>query len=385
MRIAVVSRIYRPEPSAASLWLGAAVDALVDRGHDVRVLTARLPKGAAVPEGEREQVSRSRVVRDANGYVRGYIPYLSFDVPLAFRLLFLRRADVVLVEPPPTTGAVVRVICAVRRIPYVYDAADVWSDAADMATSSWLVVRVLRCLERFAMNGASRIVTISSGVVARLAQLNVQPQITVTGFGAATDEFPYTDAPREKLFVYAGSYSVWHGADVLVDGFAEFAATHPGYILRFIGTGTERAALERLAAQRGVGGTVEFLDAIPPTDLVPHLARATASLASLKPGTGYEYAFTSKAYSSLAAGCPVVFTGPGPTARFLDGANRHVRAGAAVPYTATAVAAALADLAEHPLSATERRALSVWTGEEHSLGAVGERVAQVLEQAGGGS
>ncbi|MDO5500237.1 MAG: hypothetical protein Q4F67_11230 [Propionibacteriaceae bacterium] len=36
-----------------------------------------------------------------------------------------------IVEPPPTTGLVVRVACALRRTPYVYYAADLWSVAAE--------------------------------------------------------------------------------------------------------------------------------------------------------------------------------------------------------------------------------------------------------------
>ena len=143
MRVTLVSRIYRPEPAAASQFLGAVADALAEDGDDVTVLTARPPRRMAVPSS-RERVKTFPVLRDRDGYVRGYLPYLSFDVPLAFRLLFARRPDVVFVEPPPTTGAVVRAICALRRVPYVYDAADVWSDAANMATGSSLVITVLR-------------------------------------------------------------------------------------------------------------------------------------------------------------------------------------------------------------------------------------------------
>src|SRR3546814_10831501 len=36
-------------------------------------------------------VRRARVLRDAAGYVRGYLQYMSFDIPLAVRLLLARR------------------------------------------------------------------------------------------------------------------------------------------------------------------------------------------------------------------------------------------------------------------------------------------------------
>lgn len=387
MRVAIASRIYRPEPSAASLFLGAVADDLTARGDEVVVLTARLPRGVK-PLDSVEEVRTFPAVRDRQGYIRGYVPYLSFDIPLAFRLLFLRRPDVVFMEPPPTTGVVVRVICALRRIPYVYDAADIWSDAADQATGSRLVIRVLRAMERFGMRGARRLVAISQGVVYRARALGVERPIEVTGFGADTSAFtPDASVPVEPVFVYAGSYSPWHGADALAEAFAVFSRDHPGYRLRFIGNGSEREVIEQRAAEAGVADSVDFVAAVPAEDLLPHLNGAVATLATLRPNTAYEYAFTTKAYSSLAAGCPVLFAGPGPTSRFIAEANTHVRAGIACDYDVTQIAAAMSRLAEERLSSEERDDLGRWTAAEHSLAVVASRVsdtiAEVAAEAGG--
>lgn len=381
MQVTIVSRIYRPEPSAASLFLGAVADELTDRGNQVVVLTARPPGRMTTPRHS-ETVRTFPVIRDRQGYVRGYIPYLSFDIPLAFRMLFMRRPDVVFMEPPPTTGLVVRIVCALRRIPYVYDAADIWSDAADQATNSSLVIRVLRAMEGFGMRGAERLVTISQGVVTRARALGVTRRIAVTGFGADTGAFsPNSAIPVRRLFVYAGSYSPWHGAEALIDAFEIFSREHPGYTLRFIGNGSERETIEARAREVGVADAVEFLAAVPAEQLLPHLNEAVASMATLRPGTGYDYAFTTKAYSSLAAGCPVLFAGPGPTATFLREANRHVRAGIACEYDVAQIAIAMEQLATTPLQAEEREALGRWTAEEHSLAAVARRVVDNIEAA----
>lgn len=381
MRVLIVSRIYRPEPAAASQFLGAVADALTDAGDDVTVMTAALPAPLrATPRSE--TVRTFPVLRDHEGYVRGYLPYLSFDIPLAFRLLFSRRPDVVFVEPPPTTGAVVRVICALRRIPYAYDAADVWSDAANLATGSRLVIGILRFLERFAMRGAAQLVTISTGVVERMRALGVAAPVTVTGFGADTEEFFYRRATPEKVFVYAGSYSAWHGADVLIDAFADFSTTNPGYTLRFIGNGTERAVLQSRAEELGIEKQLEFLDPVTPEQLLPHLSSAVASLATLRTGTAYEYAFATKSYSSLAAGCPVIFGGPGPTGPFLATANEFVRAGWVCAYSAAEFADAMRQSCDAPLTAGEREELSSWIDHTHSLRAVAERVVGIIHSVG---
>lgn len=378
MRVAIVSRIYRPEPAAAAFFLGSTADALLAHGHEVDVVTVKPPKGLRTAS-RRERVRTFPVLRDRNGYVRGYVQYLSFDLPLLFRLLVLRRPDVVFVEPPPTTGAVVRLVCALRRIPYVYDAADIWSDAAIQATDSRFVLRALRAIECFAMRGAAAHVTISQGVIERVRALGVDRPMTVTGFGADTSEFGFTPAEPQRLFVYAGTYSRLHGAEVLVEAFARLLRTHPEYTLRFLGNGTEREQLQRRSEELGIAEAVEFIDSVPAAALKEQLAGAVASLATLLPDGGYDYAFTSKVYSSLAVGCPVIFAGPGPTSRFVEEASEHVPVGRAVPYDADEVAQAMRDAADRPLTVKQRRAVAEWTHAEHSMSSVAQRVAGVIE------
>lgn len=381
MHIALVSRIYRPEPSAASLFLGSVADELSASGHEVTVLTAKplsVHRGTA-RQPHRERVRTFPVLRDRSGYVRGYLQYLSFDIPLFFRLLFSKRPDLVFVEPPPTTGAVVRIVCALRRIPYVYDAADIWSDAAGQVTSSRFVLKTLKLLERFAMQGARELVTISQDVVDRARALGVRTDATVTGFGADVEAFSYApEVPNERLFLYAGTYSDVHGAEVLVSAFAEFSRTHPGYRLRFVGNGTSRESLRAIASEVGVSEYVSFEDAITPERLSPLFSTAIASLATVRPGSGYEYAFATKAYSSLAAGCPVIFAGPGPTYDFIRDSAEGVSLGAAVDYDADRIAAAMRSLADRPLTPEERSDLARWTASEHSIRTVAEKVADVL-------
>lgn len=379
MRFVIATRIYRPEPSAASLMLGSVADTLTSRGHKVEVLTVSPPRH--LPVGDtKERVRMFPVLRDKSGYVRGYLQYMSFDIPLFFRLLFTRRPDAVFVEPPPTTGAAVRIVCTLRRIPYVYDAADIWSDAAGHATSSGLVVKVVRELEKFALRGARKLVTISQGVVDRVRELGVNTEATVTGYGADTDTFHYVAAQSiDPVFIYAGTHTELHGAGVLVEAFADFTKTNPGYRLQFIGNGTGQDEMRARASELGINASVSFEPTISTDELRTRLACATASLATLLPGGGYEYAFTTKVYSSLATGCPVIFAGPGPTGPFMQRAAAEVRAGFAVEYGAAKIADAMRAIVAQPAGPNARRSIAEWTFAEHSMRAVSERVSDVIE------
>ncbi|WP_166866287.1 glycosyltransferase family 4 protein [Salinibacterium sp. ZJ70] len=376
MRVTIISRVYAPEVSAASGILQSWAEAFRDRGAEVTVVTAKPPKGIPLSDPEGITVRRAPVIRDRQQYVRGYLSYMSFDIPLAFRLLFSRRSDLYVVEPPPTTVAVVRVIAALKRTPYVVDAADLWSDAAAMATDSRIVLTLLRWIERWGLRGARHLFAAHQPLVDRFRDVGIDTPATPIGFGADTRVFHYAPQPppAHPTFVYAGTHSEWHGAGIFVDAFANVLEESPSARLVFIGNGQDREALESRAVELDIADSVDFHAPIHPAALAPILAGATASLASLKPKQGYDYAFTTKVYSSLAAGCPVIFAGVGPTVPFLrDSGNPDV--GVAVEYAVTPVAQAMLAAARAPLAPNARSALSSWASERYSLTALASRVA----------
>jgi len=382
VRVAIVTRIYAPEPAAAAFALRALAERLRDRGHHVTVVTTAVPSTMTIDDEPGIDVRRARVIRNRHGYVRGYLQYLSFDLPLALRLLFSHAHDIYVVEPPPTTGAVTRLVLGLRRRRYLYDAADLWSDAVAMETDSRFVRGSLRWVERFALRGAAAVVTISDGVANRIRELDIDTPVVVTGFGADANSFRPTgvssSGPRPE-FIYAGSYSPIHGAEVFVSAFAAFSKTHPGYVLRFIGNGTERGRLEAMAAALEVD-RISFEPLVAPRDLAPILASATATLASVRPGTGYEYAFATKAYSSLASGTPVIFSGDGPTSELIDSlSDDGLRGGVATAWDANAVAEAMRAIADAPSTASERAELAAAVNRDYSLVAVADRIAAVIE------
>ena len=378
LRVVIATRIFTPEPSAASFMLEAIATAFAAEGHQVTVLTTTPPAGLTPTELPGVTVRRSWALRDRQGYLRGYVPYMTFDIPLFFRLLFTRRADIYLVEPPPTTGAVVRVATAILRRPYVYDAADLWSDAAQLVTSSRLVLSVLRAVEVFAIRGAGLALAISDGLIDRMRELDIQTPATPIGFGVDTAAFRY-EAPAataQPYFLYAGSYSEWHGAGVFLEAFARFTAATPGHRLIFIGNGSDRPRLEARRDELGLQGAVEFRDPVTPDLLNPLLVSATASLASLRPGKGYDYAFTTKVYSSIAAGCPVIFSGVGPTVEFMNSPEAPSAIGDAVAYDVDAVVGMMNRHAAHGASAGDREHLAAWARERYSLDAIARGVVR---------
>lgn len=397
MLVTLATRTFTPEPTAAALRLGALARALAAGGDRVRVLTSRLAPSVARDTRRTEEsraladasgdtgecpglieVRRAPVLRDRTGAVRGYVSYMSFDLPLLARLLVSPRPDVVVCEPPPTTGVAVRLACALRRVPYVYYCADIVSDAAALAGVPGLVVRTVAGLESFALRGARRVIAVSDGVAIRARQLGARdvtvvpngvrvPEAVATG---VPDGFPACDGP---VFVYAGTVAQWLAPEVFVDAFERARARLGDARLVFVGQGSGWDSLAERA--RGAIG-VDLIPAVSAEEADRWMARATATLASLRPG-GYDYAYPTKILASLAQGTPVIYAGPGQAARDVE----ESALGVACSLDVDEIAEAMVALALGAASWVGRDEARAWVREHRSVLASSRAAAAVVRSA----
>lgn len=397
MLVTLATRTFTPEPTAAALRLGALARALAAGGDTVRVFTSRLASSVARDAretGESQaladasgdtgegsglvEVRRAPVLRDRTGAVRGYVSYMSFDLPLLARLLGGPRPDVVVCEPPPTTGVAVRLACALRRVPYVYYCADIVSDAAALAGVPGLVVRTVAGLESFALRGARRVIAVSDGVALRARELGARdvavvpngvrvPEAVATG---VPDGFPTCSGP---VFVYAGTVAQWLAPEVFVDAFERARERLGDARLVFVGQGS---GWDGLAARaRGVTG-VDLIPAVSADEADRWMARATATLASLRPG-GYDYAYPTKILASLAQGTPVIYAGPGQAARDVE----ESALGVACSLDVDEIAEAMVALASGAASWVGRDGARAWVREHRSVLASSRAAAAVVRSA----
>lgn len=397
MLVTLATRTFTPEPTAAALRLGALARALAAGGDTVRVLTSRLASSVARDARETEEsqaladasgdtgegsglveVRRAPVLRDRTGAVRGYVSYMSFDLPLLARLLGGPRPDVVVCEPPPTTGVAVRLACALRRVPYVYYCADIVSDAAALAGVPGLVVRTVAGLESFALRGARRVIAVSDGVALRARELGARdvavvpngvrvPEAVATG---VPDGFPACSGP---VFVYAGTVAQWLAPEVFVDAFERARAQLGDARLVFVGQGSGWDGLAERA--KGVAG-VDLIPAVSADEADRWMARATATLASLRPG-GYDYAYPTKILASLAQGTPVIYAGPGQAARDVE----ESALGVACSLDVDEIAEAMVALASGAASWVGRDGARAWVREHRSVLASSRAAAAVVRSA----
>lgn len=376
-RIAITSRIFAPEPGAASLRLAALVTALAESGAEVTVLTSTVPAAVDNPPltfPESVRVRRAPVLRDKAGYVRGYVQYLSFDIPLFFRILCGRRFDVIVAEPPPTSGLAVWLACTLRRTPYVYYAADVWSEAAAVAGAPRFVTRAVARLESFVASGASAVAAVSASVKSRMEHLAPSARVVDVGNGYDADVFTPTGAAhheRRPYLLYAGTASEVHGAMIFIDALPAVVAAVPDALVAFIGQGSEWQAMQERAELIAPGSTL-FLPRMSPEDTATWIRGARGTLASVLPD-GYD-AFPTKMLASVGCGTPVVYAGPDPGRAFAS--DPHV--GRAVSFDAADVADAMIATLQSAQTEAGRERLAGWARAQHSLESVMMRMRQLI-------
>lgn len=402
LRVLIASRIFSPEPAAASFRLAAVERALINEHVDVTVLTT-VPapggeRGRALCDGNAEDsamadggstIKRWGALRDKTGYVRGYLPYMSFDIPLFFRLLVQKRPSVILVEPPPTTGAVTRVAAFLRHVPYVWYAADIWSDATEITGAPALIVNTLRTIERFAIRGASGVIAVSDGVAARVADLGGR-NIAVIPNGIDTDTYSPNVPPLSKgdlqalgvtgpYFVYAGTASEWQGAGVFAEAMKKVCAQDNNLQVVFVGQGTQWEDIRKVAAELyGKYGrkVVVQVPPKPPEWVAKLLAGSVGALVSIVPGKGYDFAYPTKVLAALAAGKPVIYAGRGPAAQDIVDAELGMRAA----FDAKEVALAMREIRPRTENEFDPSRLRQWVMENRSMEAMGHRIAAFLIQ-----
>lgn len=231
---------------------------------------------------------------------------------LAARFARSPRSDVAIVPYPghfdvPLLAAVARL----RRIPVVFDPFlslfdTIVSDRA-LAGPRSALGRAARAADQLALRSADRVLADTSAHADYLAALSGVPRdrFRVLEVGAQERVFsPRPDiTPDPDLVLFYGTYIPLHGIDTIVR--AAKALEPDGVRVRIIGTGQERARVDRLIAELAPTN-IERVDGVSLDELPTEIARASVCLGIFGTSGKADRVVPNKVFECLAVGRPVI-------------------------------------------------------------------------------
>jgi glycosyltransferase involved in cell wall biosynthesis len=265
---------------------------------------------------DRETRPEADVIRVARGGPR--VPGVRFVVHQASLARVLRdlRPDILHAHD---SNALVPVALAARalRVPYVYDAHDLWLGRPRRERSRvYFALNQLyyTLVERLLVPRAAATLTVSPPVAQHLARRYGLPDVALV---PNYPEPPATIGVRDiralpgaegldastPVVLYVGGLMGGRGLEQLVDAMAHVERAD----LVLLGDGVLADPLQQRAARTGVAGRVHVVPPVPPGDLVDVAASAHVGVSPIVPSClNYRYSLPNKLFQYMAAGVPVV-------------------------------------------------------------------------------
>lgn len=404
MNILLLTENFPPETNAAATRLHEKACYWVRWGHSVTVVTnaPNFPDGVLF-DGYRnrwrqtEVMDGIRVVRvktyiaPNRGVLRRSLDFLSFGVTGFAAALFEPRPDVVIGNSPQLfAAAAARGVCALRRVPFVLELADLWpaSIVAVGAMRRSLLLKLLEMLEMHLYRRAAAIVALTEGIRDDLIARDIPGEKLAVVTNAA-DLARYGPRPRDEALAqawglggkfvvgYVGTHGMAHGLGNVLDA-AEKLRDTPEIVFMFVGAGAERDMLIADAKRRGLGNVV--FQRVQPKDALPSSwSLCDIALAHLKNTPLFAGALPTKMFEAIGMGLPIVLATPeGEASRLL----RDTGAGIWVPpEDPAALASAIRSLHGDPETRQRLAAASRAAAPAHSREARARDTLRVLEGA----
>ena len=331
MRLVILNQFFYPDHSATSQLMTDLAESLVERGFEVTALAGRgrYNGGGGLPA--REEYRGVRVERAwSTGFGKGSVvgrlaDYLTFYPGAAWKLLALRRHDVVMVlTTPPLISLPALAVCRLRRMKMVALVQDLYPDVAvalGALSERGPATRLLDWLNRLALRRADRIIVLGDCMrerVARKAGADAESRIDVIHNWADGgkiaplahgEENPFRkEHGLGKRFVvlFSGNFGRVNEFATVLDA-ARRLRGREDILFLFVGGGARGAEIEGFVRRESLTN-VRLLPYQSREMLRYSLAAGEAHLITLADGLA-GLSVPSKAYGILAAGRPILFAG----------------------------------------------------------------------------
>mgnify|MGYP001466655791 CR=1 FL=1 len=344
MKILVISQYFTPDIVAAAFRVTETVELLRNKGHAVRVVTARPHRvqvaGAHVPGAEAGVVRVPLIGYGKGGRLRYVTHYLSFMVAAMLGGLFRGgRADVVMATSPPLfVGVSGWVVARLKRARFVLDIRDIWPDSA--VTTGHLsregrMFRWAKWLELWLYRRADLITCVATPMAEYIRGFVPEKRVVIIYNGVQEKflERPSVEHTENRLqldpsrlnIVYVGNMGYCQALGVVVEAARKLQdAGDDRFRFYLVGGGVELEHLKALREQYRLRNL--FIPGLVPKGEALRLVHdASAMFLQLKDDPTMEKTIPSKVFDYMVGGRPILFGIEGEGREILESVAGNLR------------------------------------------------------------
>lgn len=257
---------------------------------------------------------------------RRALDFASFIVSCSWRLLFMRKPEVVVaLTSPPLISFIGALYAKLRGIKLVYWVMDLNPDeaiAAGWLREGSLAARFLQSLSVYSLRNAARVIALDRFMQMRITAKGIAPEkIAIIPPWSHDEEVRFDATGRQRfrnchgldgkfVVMYSGNHSPCHPLDTLLDA-ARALASDPQVVFLFVGGGSEHSRVKRIAAKEKLGNIL-CLPYQPLSELSASLSAADLHTVVMgNPFVGLIH--PCKIYNILSVRAPLLCIGPKPS------------------------------------------------------------------------
>jgi glycosyltransferase involved in cell wall biosynthesis len=343
MRILIVTQYFWPEIFRINdMALG-----LKERGHEVAVLTSipNYPEGKFFQGysffGRSKEIWNGITIYRSSQFPRGNnnsillsLNYLSFVIFATWKVLWLpKKYDRILVYQVSPIFQIIPALFAAWRFdkPLFVNVQDLWPEtlASTRQGKNPLLLKGVSAISDYLYRKADFLLLPFKSSQHILEQRGVQPQ-QMAYLPNSIDDF-YLPVSADPLYEYlftgdthillTGNLGEAQGIDLIVEAAYRLKEKYPRLRWILVGEGRSRKELEQLVKDRGMEEVVLFPGRFPASVMPALIARADASLLTLKKEPIFAITVPNRLQSYMACGKPILASIDGEAAGIISAAK----------------------------------------------------------------
>ncbi|WP_113930705.1 glycosyltransferase family 4 protein [Bacillus sp. P14.5] len=347
MRVIYLCQHFPPETGAPQIRVFEVSKELLNKGHQIEVITAfpHHPHGVIPPEYSGKfymfeewkgvPVHRTWIYPSAKGsFWKRLASYFSFTFSSFYGLMKAKPTDIIICNSPPLFLGITGYLGAkLKGAKFVFNVADIWPESAVELgiLKNKTFIKLAEMLEKFLYKKSWKIAAATEGISEYIINKGKSAKdVFLLPNGVNTDFFK-PEAPDEDLLkklnlqgktviTYGGNLGYAQGLDSILKTAAILQDDYPDVHFLFVGDGPERESLLALKEELNLSN-VTFYGSVPLEAMPQIFSISDFSIVSLRNINLFKGARPSKIFPALSTGTPVIYCGVGESARILEEKN----------------------------------------------------------------